>query len=76
MTLILVLIQCLLFVVYITGVFYWYTELKGYVYRDNIYSDSDDCQSSKYMLMLIVALLWPVVACYVAIKKLKIKVDK
>lgn len=76
MTLILMLVQCLLFIIYITGVVYWYSALKKDVQHDINVLDEGGIPYDKYILLLVVSCLWPVLVCYSAIKKLKIKVDK
>ena len=74
MTLTIMLIQCLLFIGYVTGVVYWYNNITMDVSVDRIYTDQDSNVScNKQILVLIVALLWPVLVCYNAIKDLGLK---
>ena len=73
---IITIINVLLFITYITGVVYWYNALKKDVQHDISVLDEDSIPYDKHILLLVVSFLWPVLVCYSAIKKLKIKVDK
>lgn len=73
---IITIINVLLFITYITGVVYWYNALKKDVQHDINVLDEDSIPYDKHILLLVVSCLWPVLVCYSAIKKLKIKVDR
>lgn len=74
MTLAIMLIQCLLFIGYVTGVVYWYNNITVDLSMDQFYTDQDNnVGCNKQVLVLLVSLLWPVLVCYNAIKELGLR---